>query len=160
MSTSATPHANVTGDVVAVPAGPTRTAGISLLSAGPACVVCGIPFLWPALAAMGLGAAPVVAHAVSWVMVPLVVILLARNTRRHRDRRPLLLAAAGAVVYGLHVVVHAVPAIGELAFFATDYLAVALLGAAALWDLAITRRVRRAMSTVRQDDLTAAAGAL
>ena len=142
---------------IAVP--PTRTAGVSLLSAGPACVVCGVPFLWPALAAMGLGATPVVAHVVSWVIVPLVVVLLARNARRHGDRRPLRLAVAGAVVYALHVVVHAVPSLGDVAFLVTDYVAVGLLGAGALWDLALTRRIRRHLSKVGRDDTPAGAPA-
>lgn len=138
---------------------PTRTAGISLLAAGPACVVCGVPFLWPAFAAMGLGATPFIAHNVSWLVVPVVVVLLARNARRHGDRRPLRLATAGAAVYALHVVVHLVPALGGLAFLVTDHVAVALLGGAALWDLAVTRRVRNDLSMVRQHGTSATARA-
>lgn len=138
---------------------PTRTAGISLLAAGPACVVCGVPFLWPALAAMGLGATPFIAHNISWLLVPVVVVLLARNARRHGDRRPLRLAMAGAAVYAVHVVTHFAGVLGEVAFLVTDHVAVALLGGAALWDLAVTRRVRRRVSRVPQDDHGAGARA-
>lgn len=150
MSTIATPP-----DVVASGAGrPTRAAGISLLAAGPACLACGVPFLWPALAAVGLGVPLGIAHTVSWLVVPLIVGLLAVNARRHGDLRPLSLAAAGAVVYGLHVVTHHVAAAGDVAFLLTDHVAVALLGGAALWDLAVTRRVRGQDPRVGHDDTT------
>lgn len=154
MSTISTPS-DITGSV----ARPTRTAGVSLLAAGPACVVCGVPFLWPAMAAIGLGAAPFIAHGVSWLLVPVVVVLLARNARRHGDRRPLRVAIAGAALYAFHVVLHLAPILGDVAFMVTDQVAVALLGGAALWDLAITRRVRRGMSMVQRDQRAAGAGA-
>lgn len=152
MSTLHLDHADATGAIDR----PTRTGGISLLAAGPACIVCGVPFLWPALAAMGLGATPLIAHTVSWLVVPVVVVLLARNARRHGDRRPLRLATAGAVVYALHGVVHFVPALGDVVFTVTDHVAVALLGAAALWDLAVTRRIRRDLASRVRRDATAA----
>lgn len=142
---------------------PTRTAGISLLAAGPACIVCGVPFLWPALAAMGLGlgATLAIAHYISWLVVPVVVVLLVHNARRHGDRRPLRLAMAGTAAYAVHVVTHVVPAVGDVAFVVTDRVAVALLGAAALWDLAVTRRTRRRRgSRVRQGQSAAGAPAL
>lgn len=143
-------------DAAAV-AQPTRTAGISLLAAGPVCIVCAVPFLWPAVAAMGLGATPFIAHSISWLMVPLVVVLLARNARRHGERRPLRLAVAGAAVYAVHAMTHYVGALGDGVGFVTDYVAVALLGTAALWDLAVTRRVRRRLPMVRQEERRAGA---
>ncbi len=146
MSTTATRP-----DVTVGVARPTRTAGISMVAAGPACIVCGLPFIWPALAAIGLGVPIGIAHGISWAMVPVVVALLALNARRHGDRRPLRLAAVGAAVYGVHVALHLTSAMGGTVFLITDQVAVALLGGAALWDLAVTRRVRRGVSMVRRD---------
>ncbi len=157
-TTAALALADADGDAGAgAGARPTRTAGISLLAAGPACIVCATPFLWPSLAAMGLWGTSFIAHGISWLMVPLVVVLLARNARRHGERRPLRLAVAGAAVYAVHVVTHYVGALGDGVGFATDYVAVALLGTAALWDLAVTRRVRRQLSMVRQEEHRAGA---
>ncbi len=143
---------------------PSGAAGLTVLAAGPACAVCGVPFMWPALAAMGLGASVFVAHTVSWVVVPVLVVLLARNARRHGDRRPLRVAALGAVVYLFHTVLHFVGGGADLAFVVTDNVAVVLLGTGALWDLAVTRRARRAMriraSMVQRQDVHPGTGAV
>lgn len=122
---------------------PTAVAGVSALAAGPVCIVCGIPFIWPVLGALGLSGAAFAAHYLSWFLAPVVVLLLSRNARRHHDRRPLRVAAAGGVVYLVHTVLHFAGG-SDLLFVLTDQVGVALLGAGALWDLAVTRRTRRA----------------
>lgn len=139
-----------TTTVTTVTSRPSAAAGISLAATGPACLACGLPFLWPALAAVGLGTAVGVSHLLSWAIVPVLVVLLARNAGRHGDRRPLRLAVVGAAVYLGHVGAHFVVGTDSLLFLLTDHVGVGLLGAGALWDVAVSRRIRRAhASTVR-----------
>lgn len=130
------------------PTVPNPWAGIAGIAAGPVCIVCVAPFVWPVLAALGLGSAAMISHWISWVAVPLLVLAVAVNAGRHGDRRPLRLVTSGAIVYAVHVATH-VGSGGAMLFILSDYISVALLGAGALLDLHRTLHVRhRVAATV------------
>lgn len=127
---------------------PSPWAGIAGIAAGPACIVCVVPFVWPVLAALGLGSAALISHWISWMAVPLLVLAVAVNAGRHGDRRPLRLVASGAIVYAVHVATHFGGG-GAMLFMLSDYTSVALLGSGALLDLHRTLHVRhRVAATV------------
>ena len=92
------------------------------------------------LAAVGLGGAGLVLHAMLAVVVaPLNLVLLARSFSRHHDPKALLVAGSGALLIYLHFLAGGLYAEAHVQPFI--YTGVALLMAGALLDWRARRRI-------------------
>lgn len=135
-----------------------RLAGIGagLLAFSGVCLACTVPALQTLLWALGVGAAGYYLHLGGIAAVPFVLYLIWRGVRRHGIDRGYRWARIGAIVIGVHAVVHlvmeTVPAdavatwvriTAEVSFVASDWVGTALLVAGAVLNLIDMHRWRR-----------------
>ncbi len=113
----------------------------------PICIGCTVQAALAPLTALGVGLGVLFPlHVISLVTAPVVLFLVWRRYRRHRDRVSLWVAAAGAMLVATHLITHFV-AEGSAVFTVSDRVGAALLVAATLLDW---RAMRRWMSRQRR----------
>jgi RNA polymerase sigma-70 factor (ECF subfamily) len=132
--------------------------GLSWAALAPICLACTVYPLGTAIIALGLGAdATLGLHYFSVATGPLILWILARHFRRHRDPLGLWIAGIGALGLVVHLVLHALPGLEEgIPFTISDQAGTALLLAGALVDWVAVRRWMAA----QRDRLAAIAPAL
>ena len=116
--------------------------GLSWAALAPICLACTIYPLGTALIATGLGVDAITGiHYFSVATGPLILWILIRHFRRHRDPLGLWIAGVGAVGLVAHLVLHALPGLEEgTPFTISDQAGTALLLAGALVDWVAVRR--------------------
>lgn len=90
------------------PGRPAMLASIWLLL-GVTCVVCTLPVLWPLISAAGLSVVSWIGHDLGLLVSPVVFWIVRRQSRRHGDRLPARLAAAGMSLLLVHAALHFSP---------------------------------------------------
>lgn len=136
--------------------GRVANAAASLLAFLGICLVCTVPALQTLTFALGIGMAGYVVHLVGVAAAPLVAWLIWRGVRRHGRDRGFRYARAGAIVLGVHLLVHVafevladvmVPgwleATAGAVFVISDWVGTALLVLGAGLNVADTQRWRR-----------------
>jgi len=140
----------------AAAAGPTAETGGGLLAAlgiapvtgfswaalAPICLACTVYPLGTALISLGLGADLTTGvHLFAVATGPLVLWILLRHFRRHRDPLGISIATLGALALSVHLALHVLPGLEDgLPFTISDQAGAGLLLAGVLIDWAATRR--------------------
>jgi RNA polymerase sigma-70 factor, ECF subfamily len=116
--------------------------GFSWAALAPVCLSCTVYPLGTAVISLGLGADLVMGlHYFSIVSGVLVLWILWRHFRRHRDPLGLSVAALGALALSIHLTLHALPGLEEgLPFKASDQWGTGLVLAGTLVDWVAVRR--------------------
>jgi hypothetical protein len=116
--------------------------GFSWAALAPICLACTVYPLGTALIATGLGVDALTGlHYFSVATGPLILWILARHFRRHRDPLGLWIAGVGAAGLVVHLLLHALPGLEEgLPFQLSDQAGTGLLLAGALIDWVAVRR--------------------
>jgi RNA polymerase sigma-70 factor (ECF subfamily) len=116
--------------------------GFSWAALAPVCLACTVYPLGTALISLGLGADLTTGvHIFAVASGPLVLWILLRHFRRHRDPLGISIAALGALALSVHLALHALPGLEEgLPFTISDQAGAGLLLAGVLIDWAATRR--------------------
>jgi RNA polymerase sigma-70 factor (ECF subfamily) len=116
--------------------------GFSWAALAPICLACTVYPLGTAMIGLGLGFDAINGvHYFSVATGPLVLWVLLRHYRRHRDPFGLWIAGLGALGLGIHLVLHALPGLEDgLGFTLSDQMGTGLLLAGVLVDWVATRR--------------------
>jgi RNA polymerase sigma-70 factor (ECF subfamily) len=119
--------------------------GFSWAALAPICLACTVYPLGTAVIGLGLGVdATTGLHYFSVATGPLILWVLARHFRRHRDPLGLGIAGVGALGLAVHLALHALPGLEEgLGFTVSDQAGTALLLAGVLVDWVAVRRWMR-----------------
>ena len=131
--------------------------GVGWLSLAPVCLSCTVPLLGTAILTANTFGVVLATHFVSLLTAPLVLFILVRHFRWHRNRLVMVLGGVGVGLLMLHLTLHLVAgaaghlveaaghlveAAGEVTFLVADQAGTALLMAAVALNFVIAVRAK------------------